>query len=112
METYATYDRATVFRDHPLIVRDLMLTAEEEATFEPGSVLMGSDGVAALADDTVTADTLIGVLADRVTLGPAAAVVAPVVLHGDAVLEKLVLAEGATAATVAAVLKAAGVNAY
>ena len=106
-----TYTRSAFLRGHPAVIADKILTASAETTFAAGSVLMLKEGKAVLADNTVTSATLIGILARETTITPQGTLAA-VILHADADLSQLKIASGATAATVAAVLRDAGIYAY
>lgn len=110
METCAEYTRKTVFLDHPLVTADIWTKASAATTFKAGSVLMLADGVATLAADTMTAATFLGVLPGDTEIGTEDTKIT-VVRHGHAKLDQLVLASGATASKVAAVLATAGIYA-
>lgn len=110
MESTAEYTRKSIFMDHPLVLTDVWAKASAATTFKAGSVLMLADGVAALAADTMTAATFLGVLPGDTEIGTEDTKIT-VVRHGHASLDQLVLASGATPSKVAAVLAAAGIYA-
>lgn len=110
MESTAEYTRKSIFMDHPLVLTDVWAKAASPTAFKAGSVLMVSEGVVSLAADSVTADTLLGVLPGEATVGAEDTKIT-VVRHGHARLDQLVLASGATPSKVAAVLAAAGIYA-
>jgi hypothetical protein len=110
METIASYKRPALLKDHPPIIRRIILSSTGvESTLLSGSVIGHQPYAAAGEQDNPPAipesvgewkpghDRVVGVLADDVTIPVAGGVSATVYVHADLNPDELLFAEGTTA---------------
>jgi hypothetical protein len=110
MEQIASYKRPALLKDHPPIIRRIILSSTgAEYTLLTGSVIGHQPYVAPGVDNsppavpesvgpwTVECDRVVGVLADDVTVPASGGVSATVYVHADLNADELLFAEGTTA---------------
>jgi hypothetical protein len=110
MEQIASYQRPALLKDHPPIIRRIILSSTgTEAVVLTGSVIGHQPFVAAGEQNnppaipestgmwTPTCDRVVGVLADDVTIPASGGVSATVYVHADLNPDELIFVEGVSA---------------